>query len=276
MSVSVPAATRARRLVALDIDGTVMHENGRIGDAVRREVTRVAALGDEVMLATGRSPGATLPVLGRLGISPEYVVCCNGAVTLRRDPAAPEGYRNDVVETFDPTSVLTNIRSFLPDALYAVEDEHGTFFYTEEFPGGTVLGLESKRVPFEELLGRLSTRVVVISPGTEMDEFLGLVEQMGLHQVSYAIGWTAWLDIAPEGVNKSTALEQIRVQLGIERTDVIAFGDGRNDIEMLQWASAEGRGFAMGQAPDEVRAVASAIVPSVDEDGVAAALAQLV
>ncbi|NQX11825.1 HAD family hydrolase [Microbacteriaceae bacterium VKM Ac-2855] len=273
MSAAVQTTTRTRRLVALDIDGTVMHENGVIGDAVSSEIQRVVALGDEVMLATGRSPGSTVPVLDRLGIAPEYLVCCNGAVTLRRD--ASGAYVNDVVETFDPTSVLTNIRSFLPDALYAVEDEHGTFYYTEEFPGGAISGLESQRVPFEELLGRLSTRVVVISPGTDMDEFLGLVEKMGLHQVSYAIGWTAWLDIAPEGVNKSTALEQIRVRLGIEREDVLAFGDGRNDIEMLQWAAASGRGYAMGQAPDEVRAVASAVVPSVDEDGVATVLAQL-
>ncbi|NQX26556.1 HAD family hydrolase [Microbacteriaceae bacterium VKM Ac-2854] len=272
MSVDVPTTTRTRRLVALDIDGTVMHEDGVIGEAVTREIQRVFALGDEVMLATGRSPGSTLPVLERLGIEPEYLVCCNGAVTLRREGG---GYVPDLIETFDPSSVLINIRSFLPDALYAVEDEHGTFFHTDEFPGGAVMGLESHRVDFDELLGRLVTRVVVISPGTDMDEFLGLVEQMGLHQVSYAIGWTAWLDIAPEGVNKSTALEQIRVRLGVERADVLAFGDGRNDIEMLQWAAAEGRGYAMGQAPDEVRAVASAVVPSVDDDGVASVLADL-
>lgn len=262
-----------RRLVALDIDGTVMHEDGTITDAVTEAITRVAAQGDEVMLATGRSPSSTLPVVTRLGIAPEYVVCCNGAVTLRRDSEG--GYRVEIVETFDPTDVLTIIRRSLPDAHYAVEDAAGAFFYTEAFPGGAVMGAETTHVPFEELLGRLCTRVVVISPATGIDEFTALVEEMGLHQVSYAIGWTAWLDIAPNGVNKSTALEVVRQELGIERSDVVALGDGRNDIEMLTWASAEGAGLAMGQAPDEVRAVASAVVPTVHEDGVAVALSGL-
>lgn len=264
-----------RRLVALDIDGTVMHEDGTITDAVVEAITRVVAQGGEVMLATGRSPASTLPVVARLGIAPEYVICCNGAVTLRRDEGAEGGYRPHVVETFDPSDVLRNIRRFLPDAHYAVEDADGAFFYTEAFPGGAVMGVETTHVAFEELLGRQCTRVVVISPGTDIDEFSVLVEQMGLHQVSYAIGWTAWLDIAPHGVNKSTALELVRQELGVERRDVVALGDGRNDIEMLTWAAEEGAGLAMGQAPDEVRAVASAVVPTVHEDGVAAALSAL-
>ncbi|MBF4461547.1 HAD-IIB family hydrolase [Rathayibacter sp. VKM Ac-2878] len=248
-----------------------MHEDGTITEAVVEAISRVVAAGNEVMLATGRSPGATLPVAARLGITPEYVVCCNGAVTLRRDEEG--GYRPHVVETFDPSEILQSIFRFLPDAHYAVEDADGAFFHTESFPGGAVLGAETQRVPFEELLGRLCTRVVVISPETGIDEFSGLIEKMGLHQVSYAIGWTAWLDIAPFGVNKSTALELVRQDLGIERSAVLAVGDGRNDIEMLTWAAEEGVGLAMGQAPEEVRAVASSVVPAVEQDGVVAALA---
>ncbi|AND15695.1 HAD family hydrolase [Rathayibacter tritici] len=262
-----------RRLVALDIDGTVMHEDGTITRAVTDAITRVAAQGDEVMLATGRSPVATLPVVERLGISPEFVICCNGAVTLRRDASGT--YVPEAVETFDPSDVLETIRRSLPAAHYAIEDADGAFFSTEAFPGGAVMGAETARVPFEDLLGRLCTRVVVISPETGIDAFAALIEEMGLHQVSYAIGWTAWLDLAPHGVNKSTALEVVREQLGIERSDVVALGDGRNDIEMLTWAAAEGSGLAMGQAPDEVRAVASAVIPSVHQDGVAVALSAL-
>ena len=66
---------------------------------------------------------------------------------------------------------------------------------------------------------------------------------MGLHKVSYNVGWTAWLDIAPDGVNKATGLERVRDELGIPRSRVLAIGDGRNDIDMLEWAaSAAGRG----------------------------------
>ena len=95
---------------------------------------------------------------------------------------------------------------------------------------------------------------------------------MGLHKVSYNVGWTAWLDIAPDGVNKSTALENVRSRLGIPRTRVFAMGDGRNDIDMLEWAASHGRGVAMGQAPDDVLAVANEVTESDVNDGAALAL----
>jgi len=102
-----------------------------------------------------------------------------------------------------------------------------------------------------------------------------VVERMGLHKVSYNVGWTAWLDIAPDGVNKSTALERVRALLDIPRSRVMAVGDGRNDIEMLEWASAEGRGVAMGQAPVEVVAVANETTETDLNAGVARVLASI-
>ncbi|MET0590904.1 MAG: HAD family hydrolase, partial [Naasia sp.] len=184
---------------------------------------------------------------------------------------APMGYRREFVETFDPSAVLTTIRSHLGAARYAVEDETGFYRYTGAFPDNT-LGLASEQVEFEGLLGMRATRVVVISPDHAVEDFLGVVERMGLHRVSYTVGWTAWLDIAPDGVNKATAMERVRQILGAPRTGVVAAGDGRNDIEMLEWASVEGRGFAMGQAPDEVLAVASDRTGSIDQNGLATAL----
>ncbi|BDZ45469.1 HAD family hydrolase [Naasia aerilata] len=119
-----------RMLVALDIDGTVLHESGVVSDGVAEEVARLVREGHEVMLATGRSVASTLPVLDQLGIAPEYCVCSNGAITVRRDASAPMGYRREYVETFDPTSVLTTVRAHLLDARYAVEDETGFYRYT--------------------------------------------------------------------------------------------------------------------------------------------------
>ena len=120
-----------------------------------------------------------------------------------------------------------------------------------------------------------ATRVVVISPGHAIEDFLAVVEQMGLHKVSYNVGWTAWLDIAPDGVNKATGLERVREKLGIPRDRVLVMGDGRNDIDMLHWSVAGGGiGIAMGQAPDEVQAAASERTASDLDDGVAVALAR--
>jgi Cof subfamily protein (haloacid dehalogenase superfamily) len=266
-----PVASDQRWLLALDIDGTVLYEDGTLTDAVRDEVARVAGLGHEIMLATGRSVASTLPVLDQLSITPEYVVCSNGAITLKRDGAAPLGYRREFVETFDPGPVLTKIRSHLSEASFAVEDEEGNFCYFGAFPV-SVADVGSRAVPFEQLLDIEATRVVVISPDHDMQDFLALVERMGLHRVSYAIGWTAWLDIAPDGVNKATGLERVRELLGVPRDRVFAIGDGRNDIDMLTWAGVHGRGVAMGQAPDDVLAVASEVTASVHDDGLAVAL----
>jgi Cof subfamily protein (haloacid dehalogenase superfamily) len=263
-----------RWLVALDIDGTVLHEDGTLTDATLAEVSRVAALGHEVTLATGRSVSMTLPVLERLGIVPEYLVCANGALVLRRDASAPVGYARDHVETFDPTEVLTTIRGHLEQASFAVEDAEGVFRYTGYFPDGALAAASSK-VEFDDLLGVAATRVVVISPGHAIDDFLEVVEQMGLHKVTYNVGWTAWLDIAPDGVNKATGMERVRAALGIPSSRVFTAGDGRNDIDMLEWTAAGGGvGVAMGQAPEEVTAVATEVTGTDLDDGLADALSR--
>ncbi|MFC5502445.1 HAD family hydrolase [Lysinimonas soli] len=263
-----------RWLIALDIDGTVLREDGSLGDDTLREVRRAVSLGHEVMLATGRSVSMTLPVLQRLGLSSHFVVCANGAIVLGREPTAALGYVPAFVETFDPTEVLTTVRGHLEEASFAVEDADGVFRFTGSFPEGA-LAVSRERVPFEQLLHVQATRVVVISPDHAIDDFLSVVERMGLHKVSYNVGWTAWLDIAPEGVNKSTGLEHVREVLGIPRSRVLVMGDGRNDIDMLEWAVAGGGvGIAMGQAPEEVLAAANTRTATDLEDGVALALAR--
>lgn len=270
------SGTRAEHawLVALDVDGTVLHEDGTLSEKVIREVRRVRDDGHEVTLATGRSVSMTLPVLEQLELAPEFVVSSNGAIILKRDAMAPRGYRREHVEHFDPTSVLTSIKERLPHANYAVENETGMYRYTGWFPDGA-LDIETEKVGFDDLLTTVATRVVVIAPGHDADDFQQAIEDLGLHHVSYAVGWTNWLDIAPAGVNKSTALERVRERLGFSRQRVMAIGDGRNDIEMLRWAGEHGRAVAMGQAPPEVLEHASEVTrPDVD-DGVAWALKSL-
>ena len=261
-------------LVALDIDGTVLHEDGTLSQTVIREVQRVRDLGHEVTLATGRSVSMTLPVLEQLELSPEYVVSSNGAILLRRDEREHRNYRREHVEHFDPTPVLKSIKERLPHAHYAVENETGMYRYTGWFPEGA-LDITTEQVDFDDLLTTVATRIVVIAPGHDSKEFEDAVEQLGLHQVSYAVGWTNWLDIAPDGVNKSTALERARQALGFPRHRVMAIGDGRNDIEMFRWAGAHGRAVAMGQAPPEVLAVSTEVTRPDREDGVAWALRSL-
>jgi Cof subfamily protein (haloacid dehalogenase superfamily) len=263
-------------LVALDIDGTLLQRDGEISPAVIEQVRRLDRAGHHVMLASGRSPGATTPIAAALGIEPEYLVCSNGAVTLKRDPLHG-GYRRHHVEAFSATEVLRTIRSHLMDADFAVEDVAGRYLFTAPVPE-TAVGLDSDQrvfVSFEDLLDVSIARLVVVSPDREVADFLSIVDRMGLRQVSYAIGWSAWLDIAAEGVNKATAVERVRQHLAIQPHRVMAVGDGHNDLELLAWAATHGRGVAMGQAPVAVLAAANETTASVQQDGLARVLATL-
>jgi hydroxymethylpyrimidine pyrophosphatase-like HAD family hydrolase len=254
--------------VALDIDGTVLDHDERLSERVRAAVGAVAASGTQVVVATGRSLLATLPVLDRLGLVEGWSVCSNGALTVRLDPALPDGYEVVSVSTFDPGHALRLLRQHLPGALYAVEHVGVGYRLTAPFPDGE-LGGEQTIVTLEELMGVPATRVIVRSTEHTSEEFLEVSERIGLHGVNYAVGWTAWLDLAPEGVSKASALDVVRAKLGVDVRATLAIGDGRNDLEMFAWA---GWSVAMGQAVPEVIAAADEVAPPVDEDGVAAVL----
>lgn len=256
-----------RLLIALDVDGTLIHEDESASLAVMRSVARARDLGHEVMLATGRSWETAAGIHEKFGLTSRYVVCANGALTMKADPTSPRGYRREYVETFDPTEVLNTIRPHLPSGSFMVEDPTGFRRYTEGMIDWELVN--ATQVEFEELSRYPATRVVVISPEHDSGEFLDIVERMGLQRVGYSIGWTSWLDLSPDGVNKATAMERVRASLNIAPTNVIAIGDGRNDLELLSWAAAQGRGVAMGQAPDELKSVASEVTKTVKEDGVA-------
>jgi hydroxymethylpyrimidine pyrophosphatase-like HAD family hydrolase len=250
------------RLLALDLDGTTLNHMGELSPRVR---DAIRALPEEVrvVVSTGRSIIATTPVLEQLGLSHGYAVCSNGAVTLELDPAQEGGYRIIDTVTFDPRGVLEKMRVALPDALIAVEELGVGFKVSRHFPDGELMGA-SREVSWEELVEHPVTRVTLRQPEATAEEFMELVERAGLHGVSYAVGWSAWLDINPEGVSKGSALELVRRRLGVEPIHTVACGDQRNDLEMLHWAAW---GVAMGNAPDEVKAIADEVAGHVDEDG---------
>jgi Cof subfamily protein (haloacid dehalogenase superfamily) len=262
-----------RWLIGLDIDGTLVHDDGYLSPEVVREVQRVKNLGHEVIIATGRAAANAVPVVRDLGIEQGFVVSSNGAVTVELDTEHPKGFKMVDVVTFDPAEVLAELIENLPDAHFAVEDVDGSYRFHRPFPT-YALGDQNFETPLDELMHHPVSRVVVLSPQHDVDEFLGLISKIGLASVSYAIGYTAWLDISPQGVTKASALENQRQRLGIANEQVLVMGDGRNDIEMFQWAKAGGGlAFAMGQAPEEVQLAATDVTSSVTDDGVARVLA---
>ena len=231
------------QLVALDIDGTIVDHAGLLPDPVREAVGLVVAAGVPVVLSTGRSWHATLPIFEELGLPPGPTVASNGAVTLTYPPFEV----TDVV-TFDPSDVIERVLAEHPTASLAAEVVGQGYRVSRHFPEGDLHG-EIELVSVEELAAGDVTRIVVRDPDATDEEFIALAERLGLHGVSYFVGWSAWLDIAPAGVNKATALAGVAARIGVAQADVLAIGDGRNDIEMIAWA---GRGVALGDAVEEV------------------------
>lgn len=258
-------------LVALDVDGTTITYDGSLHEPVREAIGAVREAGHHVVIATGRAIVATTPILASLGLLEGYAVCSNGAVTLRLDPTLERGYEVIDAVTFDPRPALSLLRHSWPDAAVAVEDLGVGFKVSRPFPDGELEG-EITVVSWDELLAEPVTRVTFRSPSSSSEDFLELTERIGLHGVNYSVGYSAWLDLAPEGVSKGSALELVRRRLHVEPNHTVAVGDQRNDLEMLHWAA---RGVAMGNAPEEVQAVADEVTGHVDDDGLVTVLRSL-
>ena len=260
-------------LVALDVDGTILNWDERLSDRVRDAVAAVVSAGHDVVIATGRSVVGTVPVLDRLGLTTGWAVCSNGAVTIRLDPALPLGYEVSEAITFDAAPAVKLLREYLPSALYLVEgpDPLAPRLVTAPFPEHELAGVVEV-VTFDELVATPATRVVVRSVEHTAEDFVEVMHQVGLHGVNYAVGWTAWLDLAPEGVSKASALEVVRLHLGVAPDRTLAVGDGRNDLEMFAWAA---RSVAMGQASGAVLAAADEVAGSIEDDGLAPVLEAL-
>lgn len=253
------------RLLALDVDGTIVDGENRMSERVRDAVLAMRDAGSEIVIATGRSAPGVYDILDKLGINDGLAVASNGSVVFEVDP-----FRVVHSVTFDAREAVARVLSKMPDALVAVEEVGVGFRVSQPFPEGEING----RIVVEdvdELVREPVSRVIIRAPEHDAEEFHALVADLGLEDTNYFIGYSAWLDLAPVGVSKASGLEYVCQVRGYSAADVLAVGDGRNDIEMLQWA---GRGVAMGQATDEVRGVADDVTGSIDEDGLAAELAR--
>ncbi|WP_223162743.1 HAD family hydrolase [Nocardioides antri] len=261
-------------MVALDIDGTLLkwvdgagstHEE--VPAAVHDAVQRVLTAGSYVVLASGRAPHSMTAIADQLGLRDPHVpdgrlwiVASNGSVIVRYPPM-------EIVheETFDAAPAVHAVLQRHPDALVAIEERGVGYRVSAPFPEGE-LGGESIVTRLEDLVSAPVSRVIIRDPQATAEDFVAMAAELGLHGTDYVVGWTAWMDLAPVGVSKASGLRYVAEQLGIGAEDVLAIGDGRNDIEMLTWA---GRGVAMGQAVQEVRDAADDVTAQVDEDGAA-------
>lgn len=249
-----------RRLVASDIDGTLLRTGEPATPHVRHAVNAVLRAGHVFVLATGRCMIGAVPVGVQLGLEDTWIVASNGALTARLHRGSYE-----LVDQHD-VDAETAIRVALgqsPALLVAAEIVGAGWRVSSRFPDASLNGPQYVR-PLSEFVTNRTPRVAFHGP--DAHRIVPALQAYGLTAIATRLDW---VDVTARGVSKATALEKVREQLGVESHNTTALGDGENDVEMLQWAADS---VAMGHASPFVIGAASRTTGSLDDDGAASAL----
>jgi Cof subfamily protein (haloacid dehalogenase superfamily) len=261
------------RLIASDLDGTLLGSDGTISDATVAELDRWADAGVPFVIATGRPPRWMHGIREQLGRG--TAICSNGAVQLDlgsftwldRHPLAPAVL----------AAVTAELRRRVPGTRFAVE--YGDQFRHEPDyePRWDVAVPGVSAAPLAELVAQPAAKLLARHESVARDEFVALVtEVVGERATVTNSSHEALTEISARGVTKATGLAEVAGQLGIAPGEVVFFGDMPNDLAAFGWVrDGGGRAVAMANARPEVLAAATDVTGSNDADGVAAFLAGL-
>jgi len=259
------------RLVASDIDGTILGHDGKISDRTVRAFHACRDAGVELVFVTGRPPRWLHPLEEQLGHA-GTVICSNGAVVWDlEDNRLVSAQALSIEAVLEVRQIIRDLR---PTALFAAETLTG-FHLEPGFieNGSSELLSEFTPAPLADTLGPEDAVVkflAIVRDGTP-DAFLSEVRPAVAHvaAATHSSPGVSMLELSLPGVNKAVTLAGYAKSLGIDAADVVAFGDMPNDVEMLRWA---GHGYAMASGhPDAIRA-AGQQAPHFDDDGVAQVL----
>lgn len=251
------------RLVALDIDGTVVHGSAPPTPTVLAAIA-LAARHAEVMLCTGRTVVGAARALDQLAMTTGTTLTSNGAVEM--DTATREVR---TVAWFDVTDALARLRARFPDGRFACEHVGVGQRVSAPFPDRVLAGRVSE-VGFDGLTAEPTPKLIMYWPGRTPSETARHASDLDLPGTTLTVDHEVpWVTVVAAGVSKASGLARVADRLGIAAEDVLAVGDGDNDRAMLRWA---GHGVAMGQAPDTVRADADEVTGPVGSDGLAEVL----
>ncbi|MBK9712089.1 MAG: HAD family phosphatase [Kouleothrix sp.] len=259
------------RLLALDLDGTTIGPGLDIDPAVSRAIEAAQARGVRVTLATGRTFGATRPFARRLHIH-DPLICYQGAMVC--DPLTAEIYEHEVTPGHLAAEAVDLLRdrdifvfAYIDERLCVAERRPELDMYLTWHPEGVDLVVEPDLAglvaaqPPTKLLFVADPPVVELETARLAEHFAGSLSVVRSHAL--------FGELTALGISKGAALERLAARLEIPREQVVAIGDHENDLPMIAWA---GLGLAIGNAIPSVRALADAILPPVEQAGVAWAI----
>ena len=266
-SASEERASRPPRLVATDLDGTLVRSDGSVSDYTREVLLEVERQGVPVVFVTGRPLRWARDVFDHVG-SHGLAVISNGAAVW--DVAADTARLERPISTEAGREFARLLREAVPGTSYAVETRAGIELepeFMERYPVPDA----ARRDHVDVLLDKGAWKILARHEELGPQEFWDLAEDATGDRLT--ITWsssTTLLEISAAQVTKASTLAMVCADLGIGPDEVIAFGDMPNDIPMLAWA---GRSWAMADAHPTVVEVADEVAPGHEEDGVARVLA---
>lgn len=273
------------KLIALDMDGTLLDDAGRISPRTVDALQAVVAAGHRVVLATGRPPIMAIPVAIELAGTITHVVGANGSIisTFPTSAEAEPDVLHEIGFTIDDAAQLvTTLRHHDQEFGFALATERGFAFehgFAELMPAAV------PGAPVDDVLtvgGSTALKLFAFHGSRSVHELLEFVPKL-LEENPPVGGWASdphvshmgadAVEIGLGAADKSAGLAWLCARLGVERSDVIAIGDEWNDLTMLEWA---GRGVAMGNADALVQAAAGETIGTNNDHGVARFLESLV
>jgi Cof subfamily protein (haloacid dehalogenase superfamily) len=256
----------APRLVATDLDGTLVRTDGAISDRTRAVLTAVEARGVPVVFVTGRPLRWAEEVFEHVG-DHGLAVVSNGALVW--DVAADRPRLRREIDPETARRVVAQLRAAVPGSTFAVETLGGLALeqtYLERHP----VPRDARRAPLADLVDGPVLKLLARHEELGPQDYWDAAEAAVGEQVT--ITWSSastMLEISAADVTKASTLALVADGLGVAPSEVIAFGDMPNDLPMLAWA---GTSYAMANAHPTVLAAVDHVAPSNDEDGVARVL----
>jgi Cof subfamily protein (haloacid dehalogenase superfamily) len=256
------------RLVATDLDGTLVDSRGELSERTRAVLDRLDEAGVPLVVVTARPlrwMTELWPVVGRHGVG----IVSNGAIVY--DVAEDRIHELEGIEAEAGLALVAAIRAALPGAVFAFELVSG-FAYEPAYDEPYHVDEDSPSGPAEQLLSEVAVKVLVKAPGTAAATLRDVVAAAVGDSATPTWSVDGLVEISAAGVTKAAALARVCDRLGVAAEDVVAFGDMPNDLPMLAWA---GTSYAMANAHSTVIEVVGHVAPSNDDNGVAEVLAQI-